>query len=53
MDSYICIVLNPVDKFGFEWWEGYFSLTIFSCEKNTSFAPSKPVSNMIIFYLAK
>ncbi len=34
--SYICIVLNPVDKFGFEWCKGYFFLTIFSCEKNTS-----------------
>jgi hypothetical protein len=53
IDSYLCLVLNPVDKFGFEWCEGYFFLTIFSCEKNTSFAPSEPVSDMIIFYLAK
>ncbi len=47
IDSYVCIVLNPVDKFEFERCKGYFFLTIFSCEKNTYFAPSEPVSDMM------
>ncbi len=43
-------VLNPVDKFGLEWCEGYSFLKFFSCEKNTSFASSKPISGMLGWY---
>jgi hypothetical protein len=33
IDSYVCIVLNPIDKCGLEWCKGYSFLTIFSCER--------------------
>ncbi len=50
IDSYVCIVLNLGDKCGLEWCEGYSFLTIFSCEKNTSFAPSELILGMLGWY---
>jgi hypothetical protein len=50
IDSYVCIVLNPVDKFRLEWCKGCIFSHKFSCEKNTSFAPSEPVLSMLGWY---
>jgi hypothetical protein len=50
IDSYVCRVLNPVDKFGLDWCKGYSFLAIISSEKNTSFTPSEPVLGMLGWY---